>query len=148
MLGIMPIFTLEEGRLSSVEKVRNNRALSDFMQEFICEFDAFDQIALVQSNPGMVHEARLLREHAQSYFPQTPFSELTISPPLATLIGPRSMGLVVVEITLRMSFPRTHRRIFVEWLPGSTPLEYVFASPYKFSSLHNFAVKLQYAVFR
>jgi DegV family protein with EDD domain len=97
MLGIMPIFTLEEGRLSSVEKVRNNRALADFMQEFICEFETLDQIALVQSVPGMVHEARLLREHAQSYFPQTPFSELTISPPLATLVGPRSIGLVVVE---------------------------------------------------
>jgi DegV family protein with EDD domain len=97
MLGMLPIFTLEEGRLSSVEKVRNSRALSDFMQEFICEFDALEQIALLQSNPGMAHEARLLREHAQNYFPQTPFSELTISPPLATLIGPRSLGLVVIE---------------------------------------------------
>ena len=97
MLGIMPIFTLEEGRLSSVEKVRNTRALADFMQEFICEFDNLDQIALLQSHPNLSHEARLLREHAQSYYPQTPFSELTISPPLAALIGPRSVGLVVVE---------------------------------------------------
>lgn len=97
MLGIMPIFTLEEGRISSAEKVRNSRALADFMQEFICEFDELDHIALLQSTPGMAHEARLLREHAQSYFPQTPLSELTISPPLATLIGPRSIGLVVIE---------------------------------------------------
>lgn len=97
MMGFLPIFTLEEGRLSSVEKVRNNRALADFMQEFICEFDGLDHIALLQSSPSMTHEAHLLREHAQSYFPQTPFSELTISPPLATLIGPRSLGLVVIE---------------------------------------------------
>ena len=97
MLGIMPIFTLEEGRMSSVEKVRNSRALADFMQEFICEFEVLDHIALLQSTPSMTHEARLLREHAQSYFPQTPLSELTISPPLATLIGPRSIGLVAVE---------------------------------------------------
>lgn len=97
MLGILPIFTLEEGRLTAVEKVRNNRALSDFMQEFICEFDALDQIALLQSSPGLTHEARLLREHAQTFFPQTPFSELTINLPLATLFGPRSVGLVVIE---------------------------------------------------
>lgn len=97
MLGLLPIFTLEEGRLTSVEKVRNNRALSDFMQEFICEFDSLDQIALMQSSPGLSHESRLLREHAQTFFPQTPFSELTVNLPLATLFGPRSIGLVVIE---------------------------------------------------
>jgi hypothetical protein len=47
--------------------------------------------------PGLPHEARLMREYVQSSFPQTPFSEHSINPPLATLIGPRSIGLVVVE---------------------------------------------------
>jgi DegV family protein with EDD domain len=97
MLGLMPIFTLEEGQISAVEKVRNSRSLVDFMQEFVCEFDDLQHIAFIQSTPAMSHEARLMREHAQSCFPQTPFSEHTINLPLATLIGPRSVGLVAVE---------------------------------------------------
>ena len=97
MLGLMPIFTLEEGQISAVEKVRNNRSLVDFMQEFICEFEELQHIAFIQSVPALTHEARMMREHAQSCFPQTPFSEHTINLPLATLVGPRSIGLVVVE---------------------------------------------------
>jgi DegV family protein with EDD domain len=97
MLGLMPIFTLEEGQISAVEKVRNTRSLVDFMQEFMCEFDNLLHIAFIQSIPGLSHEARLMREHAQNCFPQTPFSEHTINLPLATMIGPRSVGMVVVE---------------------------------------------------
>jgi DegV family protein with EDD domain len=97
MLGLMPIFTLEEGQISAVEKVRNTRSLVDFMQEFVCEFEDLHHIAFIQSIPGLAHEARLMREHAQNCFPQTPFSEHTINLPLATLIGPRSVGLVVAE---------------------------------------------------
>jgi DegV family protein with EDD domain len=97
MLGLMPIFTLEEGQLSPVEKVRNTRSLVDFMQEFICEFEDLHHIAFLQGHPAMVHEARLMREHAQTCFPQTPFSEHTINPPLAALVGPRAVGLIVVE---------------------------------------------------
>jgi DegV family protein with EDD domain len=97
MLGLMPIFTLEEGQISAVEKVRNSRSLVDFMQEFVCEFDDLQHIAFIQSVPGLSHEARLMREHAQNCFPQSPFSEHSINLPLATLIGPRSVGLVVIE---------------------------------------------------
>lgn len=97
MLGLMPIFTLEEGEISAVEKVRNTRSLVDFMQEFICEFENLQHIAFIQGIPPLSHEARLMREHAQSCFPQTPFSEHSLNLPLATQIGPRSVALVVVE---------------------------------------------------
>ena len=97
MLGLLPIYTLEEGQISAVEKVRNTHSLVDFMQEFILEFDNLLHIAFIQSVPGLPHEARLMREYVQSSFPQTPFSEHSINLPLATLIGPRSIGLVVVE---------------------------------------------------
>jgi len=38
-----------------------------------------------------------MREHVQTCFPQTPFSEHSINLPLATLVGPRAVGLVVIE---------------------------------------------------
>ena len=58
MLGLLPIFTLEEGQISAVEKVRNMRGLIDFMQEFVSEFDELQHIAFIQSTPPLAHEAR------------------------------------------------------------------------------------------
>ncbi|NLG99936.1 MAG: DegV family EDD domain-containing protein [Chloroflexi bacterium] len=97
MLGVMPVFTLEEGQLSAIEKVRNMRGLVDFMQEFISEFDELHHIAFIQSIPNLTQEARQMREYAQSCFAQTPYSEHTINLPLATLMGPRTVGIVTVE---------------------------------------------------
>ncbi len=97
MLGLMPVFTLEEGLLSPVEKIRNMRALVDFMQEFLLEFEDLTHIAFIQSYPPISHEAHAMREHAQNFFAATPFTELNINLPLALLAGPRSMGMVVLE---------------------------------------------------
>lgn len=97
MLGLLPIFTLEEGKLSPLEKVRTHRNALDFFQEFLDEFDNLKHIALLQSVTPNQQDSRLLREHAEDYFPQTPFSEHTINLPLATLLGPRTNGLIVVE---------------------------------------------------
>jgi hypothetical protein len=40
----------------------------------------------------------VLREHAQSNFSNAPFSEHAINLPLAALFGPRSLGVIVVEM--------------------------------------------------
>ncbi len=97
MLGLLPIYSLEEGHLTPLEKARNYRQLMDFLQEFLDEFDNLRQIALIQSAPAQVHDAHVLREHANTNFPRTPFSEHAINLPLAILFGPRTVGLFVME---------------------------------------------------
>lgn len=97
MLGLLPIFTLEEGHLTPLEKARNLRHLTDFFQEFLDEFSDLYHVAFIQSVPGMTHESRVLREHASANFPKTPFSEHTINLPLAVLFGPRSVGVIALE---------------------------------------------------
>lgn len=97
MLGLIPIFSLEEGKLSSIEKARNLRGVIDFFQEFLSEFDNLQHIAMIQGAAPFNHESHILREHAQDHFPKTPFSEHTINLPLATLVGPRTMALILME---------------------------------------------------
>ena len=97
MLGLLPIFALEDGQLSPLEKVRNHRHAIEFFQEFLDEFESLQHIALLQSAPSNTQEARMLRDYAQDSFPKTPFTEHTINLPLSVLFGPRSMGLIVVE---------------------------------------------------
>ncbi len=98
MLNLLPIFTLEEGHLTPLEKARNLRGLTDYFQEFLDEFSDLYHIAFLQSMPALKHESRTLREYAQTNFPGAPFSEHAISLPLAALFGPRSLGLIVLEI--------------------------------------------------
>lgn len=97
MLGLLPIFSLEEGHITPVEKVRNSRHLIDFLQEFLDEFSDLDHISIIQSQPPMAHEIKTIREHAGLTFPHTPISEYPINLPLAALFGPRTLSVFAIE---------------------------------------------------
>lgn len=97
MLGILPVFSFEEGKLVSIEKVKNYRALLDYFQEFLDEFSELDAIAVMQSVPSLLQDARVLKEHAGSVFPKVPFSEHSINPVIAAMLGPRSVGIFAIE---------------------------------------------------
>ena len=97
MMGMLPIFAFEEGRLVPMEKVRSPRHLSEAFQDYMGEFDSPSQIALMRS-PG---RGRLrtspLRQFVKDTFPGAVFSEHPLQPHLAALFGPKSIGLVVLE---------------------------------------------------
>ncbi len=97
MLGLQPLFSLEDGKLSPIEKARNIRGVLEFFQEFLGEFDDLHHIAFLQGPAPFTHESHLLRENAQIHFPHTPFSEHTLNLPVAALLGPRTLGLVLLE---------------------------------------------------
>jgi len=97
MLGLLPLFALEEGHLTPLEKLRNHRQVLDSFQEFLDEFEYLQHIALVQSVNPNSQDGRLLREHAQDSFSKTPFTEHSINPAMAALLGPQTIGLFVVE---------------------------------------------------
>jgi DegV family protein with EDD domain len=98
ILNLLPIFTLEEGHLTPFEKARNLRNLTDYFQEFLEEFNDLYHISFIQSSPPLNHESRVLRDFAQSSFTNAPFSEHAINLPLAALFGPRSTGVIVIEM--------------------------------------------------
>ena len=97
MMGILPIFTFEDGRLVPMEKVRTPRHLFEAFQDFMGEFEAPAQIALINSLGRGSLRTSPLRQFVQDTFPETLFSEHSIQPHLAALFGPRSIGLVVLD---------------------------------------------------
>jgi DegV family protein with EDD domain len=97
MMGMLPIFAIEEGRLTPMEKVRTQRHLFESLQEFMNEFDAPAHIALVRGASQNTTRTRLVRQYVQETFPDTLFSEHAIAPHLAALFGPQSTGLVIME---------------------------------------------------
>ncbi|HTX93135.1 MAG TPA: DegV family protein [Anaerolineales bacterium] len=97
MMGMLPIFAIEEGRLVPMEKVRTPRHLFESFQDFMSEFEAPAYIALMRGVSHTTLRTRPLRLFAQETFPGTPFSEHSIHPHLAAMFGPQSIGLVVFE---------------------------------------------------
>ena len=97
MLGVTPFFILESGRLVPIQKVRNSRHLVDALHEFIAEFGNLKHIALVQGVPPFEQEARNLKERINGDFPSATFSEHTLGAALATILGPRCLGVVAME---------------------------------------------------
>ncbi len=97
LLGLHAIFSIEEGRLSPVLKVRSTRQAYDYFQEFLDEFDHLKHIGLLQGVHHNPSESRLLREHAQSNYNRTTFTEHTTNLPLAILFGPSATGLFIIE---------------------------------------------------
>lgn len=97
MLDVVPFSVLENGYLVPVQKVRGSRHLVDLLCEFVMEFDDVKHVALVQGLPPFEQEARLLRERLSGLYRSNTYSEHTLAVPLAAMLGPRSLGLVVLE---------------------------------------------------
>jgi DegV family protein with EDD domain len=97
MLGLFPIFVLEEGHLSPLEKVRTQRHLIESFQEFMEEFESPRQITLMKGSQNHLR-TRPLRQYVSELFPQTPFSEHPLNAALTTLLGPQTIGLSVMEL--------------------------------------------------
>lgn len=97
-LKVLSVYVLDQGELTPTQKARNYRQLVDVLHEFICEFPKLEHIAILQGSPPFETETRALRERIAEDFPDTPISEHIINAPLATLIGPHSLGLFVKQL--------------------------------------------------
>jgi DegV family protein with EDD domain len=97
MLGVIPFFTLENGRLVHTQKIRSPRHLVDIMYEFVAEFENLKYLALLQGITTYEQESRNLRDRISQNVRTTPLCEYSLSLALATILGPHGIGLVAVE---------------------------------------------------
>jgi DegV family protein with EDD domain len=97
MLGVIPFFTLENGRLVHTQKIRSPRHLVDIMYEFVAEFENLKYLALLQGITTFEQESRNLRDRISQNIRTTPLCEHNLSLALATILGPHSIGLVAME---------------------------------------------------
>jgi DegV family protein with EDD domain len=98
MLGVIPFFTLENGRLVHTQKIRSPRHLVDIMYEFIAEFENLKYLGLLQGITTFEQESKNLRDRINQNVRSTPLCEHNLSLALATILGPHCIGLVAMEI--------------------------------------------------
>jgi fatty acid kinase fatty acid binding subunit len=97
MLGVIPFFTLENGRLVHTQKIRSPRHLVDIMYEFIVEFENLKYLGLLQGINSFEQESKNLRDRINQNVRSTPLCEHSLSLALATILGPHCIGLVAME---------------------------------------------------
>ena len=96
-MKMLPMFVLDNEEFVPTQKARNYRHLVDLLHEFLCEFLTIDHVAILQGIPPFENETIALRERMALDFIDTPISEHTINAPLAAIIGPRSLGMFVLQ---------------------------------------------------
>lgn len=95
-ISILPVFSLEEGRLMATNKVKNYHHLMDSFHEFIDEFSELDQVAIIQGHPPDL-DTHPLREHVTSNFSGVLFTEMPLNIVHACLFGPSSVSIFAIE---------------------------------------------------
>ena len=95
-ISILPVFSLEEGRLMATNKVKNYHHLMDISHEFIDEFSELDQVAIIQGQPPSL-DTHTLREYVTSNFSGVLFTELPLNLVHASLFGPSSVSIFAIE---------------------------------------------------
>lgn len=96
-LSMMPVFSLEDDRLTPIEKMRNTRNISEFFIEFVEEFEDVHHVAVIQGFPPLLPETRSMRQIILEHHPRASYSEHNLNLSSALLFGPRMVGLIVVE---------------------------------------------------
>ncbi len=97
MSSVMPVFSLEEGNFTPVEKQKNIHGVIEYFIEYIAEFDDLVQVAFLQPNPNLLSESKLIKQYIEENYPEAVFTEHPHNNYLASLIGPKGFGLVVIE---------------------------------------------------
>lgn len=97
MLSLLPVFSLEDGKFTPVDKIKSIHGVIEHFIEYIEEFEDLEQVAFLQSTPSSIQEARLIKLYLEENYPETRYTEHPHNNYLASLIGPRGFGLVVIE---------------------------------------------------
>jgi DegV family protein with EDD domain len=96
-LGIKPFLTLEEGRITPIEKVRTREEALEKLIEFVIEFDAIKQLAIVKADVTPDQETAFIIEELQKEFPNVEIPILSYGPVIASHIGLDTLGIIVHE---------------------------------------------------
>ncbi len=97
MLSILPIFSLEEGKFSPIDKLKNMHSVAEYFMEYIEEFDNLLQVSFLQSTPPSLQESKLIKQFLDENYPGTLYTEHPHNSYLASIIGPKGFGIVVIE---------------------------------------------------
>ena len=97
MMGLCPLFVVEEGRFVPVHKARSTRHMLDLMEDFVSEFGEVEEIAVVYGERRFAREARHLQDRLRAVQPDAAIRVGGLDAFTAAMLGPRTIGVFVME---------------------------------------------------
>jgi len=97
MLGIKAMLMMEEGELSTLEKVQTREEVVDKLFEFVAEFARVNKVGVMQHNYEKSRVA--LIERLKENMPRVAVEEVSYPPSFAAYLGQNVLGVVVHEGT-------------------------------------------------
>lgn len=97
MLGLLPFYVLEGGKLSPQRKARTMRQAQDYLHEFAEEFERLAYLGLIQGIHSHEQEIRNLHNRLSQLFPSIGLKEYGLSASLIALFGARCVGVAAME---------------------------------------------------
>ena len=95
--SLYPIFGLEDGKFTALEKQKNIHGAIEYFIEFIGEYDKLKEVVFLHPLHQSVAEASYIEQYVHENLPNVHYSEITSNDFLTHLIGPRGFGLIVIE---------------------------------------------------
>lgn len=97
MLQIMPMLFIEDGEIIPMEKVKSQERALDKLTEFVTEFDTLEDVIIFQRQAEVTELSETLLNRLNPIFPDQDFPLVQYNPLLASLVGPRGLGVAVYE---------------------------------------------------
>jgi DegV family protein with EDD domain len=100
LLGWMPVYVLDAGRLHIMDKFQSTRQVFDCFGNFLAEFPSINQIMLIRKmdQPDPVEIAQF-HDFFYTRHPGARLIEMPITIPFSAMFGPDVFGMIVVEHT-------------------------------------------------
>jgi DegV family protein with EDD domain len=95
LLGIKAMLMMEEGKLSTLEKVQTRDETVDKLYEFVQEFAHITHVGIFQH--GYERQRSNLLERLKQALPKVSVETVEYSPSLAAYVGPNTIGVFVYE---------------------------------------------------
>lgn len=97
ILGLSPIYSLEAGRLTPIQKEKNLRNVFNVFQEFLEEFDELEFVGFASGNNPILPEEKFFRQYCKARFSKSIYNEYLLSFSMSLLFGPGSFSITVIE---------------------------------------------------
>jgi fatty acid-binding protein DegV len=94
---LYPIFGLEDGNFTALEKQKNIHGAIEYFIEFISEYDQLKEVVFLHPFRHPVAEAINFEQYLHENLPNVHYSEINCNEFMTHLIGPRGFGLIVIE---------------------------------------------------
>ncbi|MGB8252405.1 MAG: DegV family protein [Anaerolineaceae bacterium] len=99
MMGLLPVFSMEDGLLSVLDKFHKTSQVIDYFISYLSEFIALKRVMIIHNRLLIIPEINQFFEFMKSKYPCTILSEIPLSVPLTAMLGPEVFGMIAIEST-------------------------------------------------